>query len=221
MGKHGLQKLAMLVLGLTMASGPAAANQWTTPVTVENGIGQTITLNYGLDPSGTDGVDATLGEVGLPPWPPIAVFEARFLIDGIEGLALDIRDDGLTARTHKIQWQIGDGGSPIVLRWDASTLPPATFTMQDGYTGTLIPPFDMAQTDSLVIPAAQSYIKRMDITVLPGVLPPGPPVITPQIPSQTIFMGQRFADLILDDYVSDSDDASQDLQWTLTGNGPP
>ena len=214
MGRHTHKKLAMLVLGLAMIAGPAAADEWTTALTVENGIGQTITLEYGIHPEGTDGVDAALGEVALPPWPPTAVFETRFLIDGIESTRPEFAGE-------PIQWQAGGGGYPVVLRWNSAALPPATFTMQDGYTGTLIPAFDMAQTDSLVIPAAQSYIKRIDITVLPGELPPGPPVITPEIPSQTVFMGQRFVDLDLDDYVTDPDDAPQDLQWVLTGDGPP
>jgi hypothetical protein len=221
MGRHTHYKLAALVLGLAMIAGPAVAEEWTTAVTVENGIGQTITLEYGIHPTGTDGVDAALGEVGLPPWPPTAVFEARFHIDGVEGLALDIRDDSTTERTHEIRWQAGGGGYPVILRWDASTLPPATFTMQDGYTGTLIPPFDMAQTDSLVVPAIQSYITRINITVLPGELPPGPPIITPEIPDQTVFMGQQFVDLDLDDYVADPDNAFEDLEWILTGDGPP
>ena len=221
MGKITYSKLAGLALGLALIAVSAAAEEWTTTVTVENGIGQVIALEFGIHPLGTDGVDAALGEVGLPPWPPTAVFEARFLVAGVEGLARDIRSDAQISRTHHIQWQAGSGGYPVVLRWDSSALPPATFTMQDGFTGTLITPFDMAQTDSLVIPSGQSYIKRVDIVVLPGEVPPGPPVITPEIPSQTVFMGQRFVDLDLDDFVTDSDDAPEDLQWILTGDGPP
>ena len=118
MEKHTNCKLAGLVLGLAMIAGPVAAEQWTTAITVENGIGQVITLNYGIDPLGTDGVDAALGEVGLPPWPPTAVFEARFLVAGVEGLALDLRSDLGGARTHRIQWQAGSGGYPVILRWD-------------------------------------------------------------------------------------------------------
>ncbi len=220
MGRHIRSTTTMVALAVLLAAG-AGAEQWTTTLTVENGCGASIALSYGIHPDGTLGLDPALGEVGLPPWPPTAVFEARFIVDGLEGLALDIRDDSRTGRTHRIQWQAGGCGYPVVLRWDASALPPATFTMQDGYTGTLIPAFDMAQTDSLVIPAAQSYIKRVDITVLPGELPPGPPVITPAIPDQSIFVGQRFAELDLDDFVDDPDDPDEDLDWTLTGSGPP
>ena len=89
MEKHTYHRLAGLVLGLAMIAGPVAAEQWTTALSVENAAGQIITLDYGIHPSGTDGVDATLGEVGLPPWPPTAVFEARFVVAGVEGLALD------------------------------------------------------------------------------------------------------------------------------------
>lgn len=220
MGRHIRSTTTMVALAVLLAAG-AGAEQWTTTLTVENGCGESISLSYGIHPEGTAGLDPALGEVGLPPWPPTAVFEARFIVDGLEGLALDIRDDSRTGRTHRIQWQAGGCGYPVVLRWDASALPPATFTMQDGYTGTLIPAFDMAQTDSLVIPAGQSYIKRVDITVLPGEIPPGPPVITPAIPDQSIFVGQRFAELELDEFVDDPDDPDEDLDWILTGAGPP
>ncbi len=214
----------MILVLVLLVTGPmtvARAGQWLVPVTVSNAGSVSRELDLGIDPDGTYGLDAQLGEVGLPPWPPTAVFDARFLIDGLEGLYLDIRDDSTTERTHKIQIQEGDGGYPITLRWDASALPAATFTMQDGYTGALIPAFDMAQTDSLVIPVGQSYIKRIDIVVIPGELPPGPPVITPAIPDLSIFLGQRFGELTLDDYVVDPDNADAELTWVLTGEGPP
>ncbi|MFH1844323.1 MAG: FlgD immunoglobulin-like domain containing protein, partial [bacterium] len=156
-----------------------------------------------------------------PPWPPTSVFDARFLVDGVEGLHRDIRDDSETERTHRIQWQPGGGGYPVVIRWDSATLPPATFTMSDGYTGSLIPPFDMTTTDSLAIPSAQSYIKRLDIVVIPGEVPPAPPVITPVVPDLVVFAGQQFPDLQLDDYVIDPDTPDVDLEWIITGDGPP
>ena len=98
-----------VALAVFLAAG-SAAEQWTTSLAVENGCGESISLSYGIHPDGTGGLDPALGEVGLPPWPPISVFEARFIVDGLEGLALDVRDDSRTARTHRIQPEIGAAG---------------------------------------------------------------------------------------------------------------
>ncbi|MBU1700670.1 MAG: T9SS type A sorting domain-containing protein [Candidatus Eisenbacteria bacterium] len=217
-----LTALILLTGGWMVCSvASVSATEWTVPVSVSNDAAVSQELILGIHPDGTYGVDPGLGEVGLPPWPPTAVFDARFLIDGIEGLHCDIRDDSQTARTHKIKWQAGDGGYPIVVRWNGASLPPATFTMSDGYTGTLIPAFDMTTTDSLVIPPEQSYIKRLDIVVIPGEVPPAPPVITPVIPDLIVFDGQQFPELSLDDYVVDSDTPDADLEWIITGDNPP
>lgn len=203
------------------AAAPARATSWTVPLTIANGGGTQQSLELGIHPQGTAGVDPELGEVGLPPWPPSAVFDARFVVAGCEGLRLDLRDDSMTERTHLIQWQAGDGGYPVTIRWNRSGLPPGTFTMSDGYTGSLIPAFDMTAVDSLRIPAAQSYIKRVRITVLPGSVPPQPPAITPPLPSLTVFVGQRFPDVRLDDHVTDPDNPVEQLLWTVAGDGPP
>lgn len=208
--------LAMLLLGIN-----AAAEQWEVALTLSNGGGESQALVFGIHPDGTDGVDPALGEVGLPPWPPTAIYDARFLVDGAEGLRRDIRDDSPVERTHEIQWQAGAAGYPVVLRWDPAALPAATFTLADGYGGIFIAPFDMAGTDSLLIPFEQDFIRRLDLTVLPGTVPPEAPVITPAIPDLAIFTGQRFPELRLDDYVADPDTPDASLNWTASGGGPP
>jgi len=211
-----------LAWGLLLATAPSArAVSWTLPLTVVNGSGTAQSLELGIHPQGTLGVDAQLGEVGLPPWPPSTVFDARFVVTGTEGLRLDIRDDTRTERSHVIQWQAGAGGYPIIVRWNRASLPASSFMMSDGYTGMLIAPFDMAGVDSLRINASQSYIKKLRITVVPGEAPPAPPVISPGLANQVIFVGQRFADIALDEQVVDSDTPDAELQWHVTGNGPP
>ncbi|MBN2170654.1 MAG: hypothetical protein JW819_04940 [Candidatus Krumholzibacteriota bacterium] len=208
--------LAMLLLGIN-----AAAEQWEVALAVLNGGGESQALVFGIHPDGTDGVDPELGEVGLPPWPPGAIFDVRFLVDDAEGLRRDIRDDSPVERTHEIQWQAGACGYPIILRWDPAALPAATFALADGYGGIFIAPFDMAGADSLLIPLEQSFIRRLDLTVLPGTVPPEAPVITPAIPDLAIFTGQQFPALRLDDYVADPDTPDAALSWTAGGAGPP
>ena len=57
----------------------AQTPQVKIPITVSDGVTLQI-LNFGLDPSATDGIDAALGESELPPLPPSGVFDARFLL---------------------------------------------------------------------------------------------------------------------------------------------
>ncbi|MBN1458537.1 MAG: T9SS type A sorting domain-containing protein, partial [Armatimonadetes bacterium] len=174
-----------------------------------------------IHPDGTDGIDPELGEVELPPWPPTSLFDLRFLLEGTEGVNLDIRDDGETERIHKIKWQPGSGGYPIVLRWDSASLPPADLRMTDGYGGAFIPLFSMFETDSLVIPEAWSFIKRVDIHVVPGTYPFMPPEIMPALPDMQVFDGQQFAEIVLDEHVEDLDTPFDQLEWFFCPGGPP
>ncbi|MCF8306602.1 MAG: hypothetical protein K9I71_09760, partial [Ignavibacteriales bacterium] len=46
---------------------------------VVDGVGGTYNMAAGIDPLGTDGLDAGLGEAELPPAPPAGIFDARFV----------------------------------------------------------------------------------------------------------------------------------------------
>jgi len=200
---------------------PAAASEWTVLLDIDNGGGAEQELIFGIHPDGTDGVDPELGEVGLPPWPPSSVFDARFMIDGIEGLRIDIRDDSPTERLHEIRWQAGEGGYPITLRWDRETLTAALLTLMDGFTGDFIEPFDLSEADSLVIPPELSFIDRLDLVVLPDSVLPRPPVIDPPVPDLLAYVGQQFLEVALDEHVVDPDTPAEELTWLVSGDNPP
>lgn len=130
---------AILVL-LGWTSGEAWAVQ--TPLvertlTVSDGI-FTKDLTFGLDPCATDGLDACVGEAGLPPFPPLGAFDVRWIgydigIDLDLGSFTDVRfgDDQTPAGVlHELSLQLGLG-TEWTLSWN----------LPNGTTGLLTDPF--------------------------------------------------------------------------------
>ena len=54
--------------------------QISIPFEVFDNAGGQMTLYFGLDQSATDGIDIHLGESEAPPYPPIGVFDARWIL---------------------------------------------------------------------------------------------------------------------------------------------
>lgn len=207
-----------LVLGLLLLlAGPASAIDWQVPLDIRNGAAVRDTILFGVHPVATNGIDPGLGEVELPPWPPSSLFEVRFQLPGTEGTKLDLRDTTHVQRFHTIKWQAGQGGYPIVVRWNRATLPYASLYISDGYGGVFIPRTNMYDVDSLVVPASWSFIKLLTLDITPGVSPGAWPQLDP-IPGATVFRGQQFPEYHLDDYVFDADTPDALLQWRVTQN---
>ena len=213
--KH--RRLAAVLAAALLAAATCQASEWQVPLEITNGAAQIDTIRFGIHPDATPGLDPELGEVGLPPWPPSALFECRFMVAGTEGAKLDLRDSTWTPRTHDIRWQAGDGGYPIVIRWNRGALPYAALYISDAFGGIFIPPLNMYEADSLLIPPSWSFITRLKLEVTPGLSPGAEPVIDP-IPDQQVFLGQQFHEIALDDYVFDPDTPDSLLQWFVTDN---
>jgi len=194
------------------------AQSWSIPVTVTNGTGVSDMVHFGIHPDGTYGLDEQLGEVNLPPLPPPSVFETRFLITGYEGFALDIRDTSQTERIHVLKWQAGSGGYPITVEWDPEILPPGEFAISDAFGGVFIPPLNMKQNNMITIPADQYFLTRLHITLTPfaGPLPP----VLQGVEDQTVFSGQQFARINLNEIVSDPDTPNELLSWSAQPEDP-
>jgi len=77
-----MKKLFMTFFLFFFAFTLAQAQYVNIPITVTDNNGSSTTINFGIDPTATDGIDAALGEVSLPPNPPAGTFEARFLNAG-------------------------------------------------------------------------------------------------------------------------------------------
>jgi hypothetical protein len=211
-----------LICLITLVSGPDRcwADIWQVPLEVENGAAERDTIIFGIHPDGTAGVDPALGEVGLPPWPPGSLFELRFMVDGCEGLKIDIRDTTHTRRLHSVKWQVGTGGYPVTIRWDRFSLPFASMYISDAYGGIFIPPVNMFEADSIRVPPEWNFITEMTLDVTPGESPGAMPVLD-DVPDAEVFQGQQFPEYELDDYVFDPDTPDSLLDWFVTDNESP
>ncbi|MDB5034441.1 MAG: cadherin protein [Chlorobi bacterium] len=155
----------LLATSFLLASGVAASAQqsFKIPLVVRNSGAGTdkgeLNLQFGLDPQATYGIDAGLGEEEYPPFPPTAIFEARFVnIAGHpvgtpaglgEGVRVDLRPYSGTAQkdTFKIKFQSGDGGYPITISWPADLAAHShSMTIKSG-SGTV----DMLKNTSITI----------------------------------------------------------------------
>ena len=107
-------------------------------LTVSDGAGGSKVLNFGLDPVATDSLDASLGEMELPPRPVQTVFDARFILASGKSSLRDYRFavwPFVSKNEYIVQYQRG-AGSTITLEWN---LPAGALgKLQDLTTGELI-----------------------------------------------------------------------------------
>ena len=137
-------KFIFMALLVCAAQVSAQTAQFRFGLTVTDNAGGTQQLFLGVDPTGTDGIDLSLGEAERPPFPPTGVFDARMIgtdigISGLgQGLINDFRQ-GTEAtsgtRLHELIYQVGNG-TTITISWVLPTW--ATGRLQDIITVALI-----------------------------------------------------------------------------------
>ena len=102
-------------------------------------------LVFGLDPSATDGIDLSLGEGLLPPFPPAGAFEARFFLpEGtFSGTAASWRDfrnivgvPYTGQKEFRLAYQPGTGSPGMRIEWNFPSN--VTGVLQDIFGGVLI-----------------------------------------------------------------------------------
>ncbi len=207
------------VIALLLLANLVRAEMWRVPVTVTNADDVEGTVEFGIHPEATEGMDPQLGEVNLPPWPPQQVFDVRFLVPGYQGFALDLRDTIQTSRTYDLKWQVGNGGYPVTVQWDRTRFGTGSFTASDVFGGMFVPPTNMAEESLIVIPASQNFVRELVIEVVPQLPSPQPPDLR-AIPEQQVFTGQRFPYLRLADFVDDPDTPPEQLVWSTAAELP-
>ncbi len=150
---------------------------WAVALEVRNGTGELESLGVGIHTDATDGIDPSLGEVALPPWPPSDVFDARCeLPDILTHARLDLRVNSVGNPTYHVVWQVGTGGYPVTVSWP-SWLPLGDYIIRDDLGGAFLPPLDMTTTQSLVVPDSLSFITGLVIELDPLIdttVPVGP-----------------------------------------------
>lgn len=134
--------------------GVAEPVRFLAVMTVTNSAGQTDTLEFGSAGGATPGIDPVYGERELPPKPPSAMFDVRWLISGTQGVRRDVRQEpGGAGRRHVLAAgiQSGRGGFPVTFRWNPFALPPGRLVLRDAYTGGGLFSVDMRRADSLLL----------------------------------------------------------------------
>lgn len=162
--------LAGIVAGLLFACGGASAQQVSTAaqITLTNsGAPQGMrTLTFGVGPGATPGIDVELGEDAFPPFPPSAVFEARFVSHGGsdlgEGSPADIRPSVSAGQKdeYKIRLQPGTNGLPVTITWDMEYLKShyTSVKMKDPFGGVIMNVDMLATSTTQVTNAALTEV---------------------------------------------------------------
>jgi hypothetical protein len=125
------------------------------------------TLWFGIHDSATAGIDPQFCEVEFPPFPPLGVFEARWMNppgrEGLEppaglgqGVKLDYRRHVSAAQidTHRVKFQPNDPpGYPVKFKWVRSEVAQIcdSCILVDEFGGVIIPRTRMTVQDSLVV----------------------------------------------------------------------
>jgi hypothetical protein len=161
-------------------AGDQTVSNWRLPIIMESGDGSPLTaktLLIGCDENATGGIDPSLGERSVPPWPPSNVFETRLYLDEIIGSYCDVRKAGSGEKHFKIAWQPGETGYPLTISWDPDLIPQElTLTLQDNTNGTFIQPVDMKTVSSVTVCEEQSFITGLIIEARSE--ESGPPPVT-------------------------------------------
>ena len=140
---------------------------WRLPLTVVGADGTSTGLLLGTAPGASDDLDPQYGEQPEPPLPPLAVFDARWLVAGTEGTVADVRSDDGEPRTWLLAVQPGVAGHPVAVRWDRSQLPPAgSLRLLDQATAGLLVNVDLRGRDGYAV--TNPAVTRLEIAYRPS-----------------------------------------------------
>jgi len=153
--------LLLLLFVVDIFSQSPQQPQILVGITVTDGRSDIRNLKIGIDPNASDGIDDSLGEALLPPFPPLSVFEARFNLpannfNGTESSYFDYRNGTVPysgVKEHRLVFQRGEGDS-VVIFWNFPSS--VTAVLQDIVTGTLIN-LSMSGEGNYVVPNPDAF----------------------------------------------------------------
>jgi hypothetical protein len=187
-------------------SAPNPGTQFTIPLTITDNspatktvpraINQTTTINFGVHPSATYCIDAALGEVGLPPVPPVGAFDTRFVDPRGnpvscfgEGMNLDLRQFSNSSQidTYRVRFQPNSGGYPMTLSWHSlGSYYSGPVTLKDIFGGVTVNVNMKAESSYTV---TDTTINRL-LIIAEG---PGGPIVVPDTTRYRTFSQTEYA----------------------------
>ena len=142
---------------------------WDANINVASGA-DNENLSFGQSKWGSDGIDANLDEVELPPVPPAGVFDARFVLPTNQPSLRDIRHEDQVAIDWELKLQPGSSGYPVTLTWDNTALTAGKYMLKDALGG-LVFNINMANqssytiTNSAVTSVIISFTEQVNSTI--------------------------------------------------------
>jgi len=140
-----LSLISIIVLFPIFNISAQKSAQISIPFEIYDNAGGQMTLYFGLDQTATDGIDIHLGESGLPPYPPIGVFESRWILpeNNFNGSLSSWSDYRFASGypysdtlEHRFRYQSADGVTAMNLGWNFP--PEVTGLIQDLVNGTIV-----------------------------------------------------------------------------------
>lgn len=144
--------------------------EFTAPVVIADAGAGVDTLRLGNAAGATSGIDTAFGEAELGPPPGPGAFDVRWLVDGTEGTALDLRDTLSPAdptRTFRARLQPGPGGHPFTLSWPRDSLRRGTFVLRDAGSGGGLVHLNMRRDSAVTV--VDPSVGELEILQCPGV----------------------------------------------------
>ncbi|MFC1556442.1 fibronectin type III domain-containing protein [candidate division KSB1 bacterium] len=193
--------ICILTILFLVNAGAANAQEWKSTLYFSENAALQDSLEYGIHPSATSGINEFLGELELPPLPPAGVFDVRFT--GAD-LGLGVRRDIRRTTSETIEYVIDiqrAAGGEITISWGA--LPAGEFFLQDMFGGIFFN-VDMTSVSEAAVPAAVNQIKLL---VTPVVVIKGPDIFD-------INVVGRFTDSLRFSWLTDVP-ATTEVGWGL------
>ncbi|HTY01627.1 MAG TPA: hypothetical protein VMG09_16500 [Bacteroidota bacterium] len=161
--------LQILLVLASIAFSIGTGGQVGIPITARDARGHSQTIRIGLRPGATYGFDEELGEIPLPPYPPIPVLDIR-LEDPegrkqyrFDGSWVDIRPFTSSSQcdTFYIRYQAAPEAFPLVFSWDNRSFDHFDGALLVGNLTTGAVQCNMRTEHQIIIPDGEFTVLRL------------------------------------------------------------
>ncbi len=175
-----------LIVVFTFCYSNALGQQWTSKLYFYENSVLKDSLEFGIHPDATSGIDADLGETQRPPLPPFGIFDARFVGESLSlGSKKDIRFNSLDTKVYNFNIIRVSNNNVLTIKW--GELPSGDFTLQDNFGGVLVN-VDMNVVNEVEI---TSQLESFKMIVTPRLV--FPVIINNQMPDAFIGLPYSFS----------------------------
>jgi hypothetical protein len=162
----------MLLLAAALSPPILVGGEIGFPITARDGHGHVQTIRVGVHPEATYGFDKALGEMAIPPVPPIPVLDIRLedppgrTQHRFDGGWVDIRPLVSPAQTDTffVRYQAAPDAFPVILSWDSTDFQAFERAIVIGTLTTGPIRLNLRASSSLTIPDGEFATLRIILT---------------------------------------------------------